>query len=98
MVDAMTTHDKSLPALSARVFQEKMAGTRPGIGEDPSDSGATPAPMVFPDPLPDLQTVTAGLIREAMHRTNYNQTLASRILGLSQPALSKRLKRLNQAV
>ncbi|HXV22616.1 MAG TPA: helix-turn-helix domain-containing protein [Desulfuromonadales bacterium] len=32
------------------------------------------------------------LVEEALRRARGNQTLASRLLGISQPALSKRLK------
>ena len=43
--------------------------------------------------LPTLQEVGDLLIIEAMHRAEGNQSLASRLLGISQPALSKRLKK-----
>ncbi|MFT2110785.1 sigma-54-dependent transcriptional regulator [Marinomonas sp. 2405UD68-3] len=43
--------------------------------------------------LPTLQEAGDLLIEEAMHRAQGNQSLASRLLGISQPALSKRLKR-----
>lgn len=44
--------------------------------------------------LPTLSELDELLIREAMHRADNNQSIAARILGISQPALSKRLKRL----
>lgn len=43
--------------------------------------------------LPTLKEATNELIREAMHRANGNQSLAARFLGLSQPALNRRLSR-----
>ncbi|MEX2320598.1 MAG: sigma 54-interacting transcriptional regulator, partial [Saccharospirillum sp.] len=43
--------------------------------------------------LPTLSEIDDLLIAEAMHRADYNQSIAARILGISQPALSKRLKR-----
>lgn len=43
-------------------------------------------------PLPTLQEISELLITEAMTRSQGNQSLASRMLGISQPALSKRLK------
>ncbi|NVC95158.1 sigma-54-dependent Fis family transcriptional regulator [Vibrio natriegens] len=43
-------------------------------------------------PLPTLQEINEILITEAMIRSQGNQSLASRMLGISQPALSKRLK------
>jgi DNA-binding NtrC family response regulator len=49
--------------------------------------------MFNPDqPLPTLQEMSELLVTEAMTRAQGNQSLASRMLGISQPALSKRLK------
>ncbi|MGX9418814.1 sigma-54-dependent transcriptional regulator [Vibrio sp. RC27] len=44
-------------------------------------------------PLPTLQEISELLVKEAMNRAQGNQSLASRLLGISQPALSKRLKK-----
>ena len=46
-------------------------------------------------PLPSLAMMNEYLIQEAMQRSNGNQSLASRMLGISQPALSKRLSKAN---
>ena len=43
--------------------------------------------------LPSLSEMDDYLIEEAMQRSGNNQSLASRMLGISQPALSKRLKK-----
>ncbi|MCE8017334.1 sigma-54-dependent Fis family transcriptional regulator [Halomonas sp. MCCC 1A17488] len=45
------------------------------------------------EPLPTLDEVADLLVEEAMQRAEGNQTMASRWLGISQPALSKRLKK-----
>ncbi len=42
--------------------------------------------------LPSIQQAVGLLIAEAMKRARGNQSVASRFLGISQPALSKRLK------
>ena len=42
--------------------------------------------------LPTIQEAIESLVSEALARADNNQTLAARILGISQPALSKRLK------
>jgi DNA-binding NtrC family response regulator len=43
--------------------------------------------------LPTIQETVEDLVSEAMVRAENNQTLAARLLGISQPALSKRLNR-----
>jgi DNA-binding NtrC family response regulator len=43
--------------------------------------------------LPTLKEATHELIEQAMKRANGNQSLAARFLGLSQPALNRRLSR-----
>ncbi|NDV19697.1 response regulator [Pseudodesulfovibrio sp. JC047] len=50
--------------------------------------------MVFPDPLPTLAQASDMVVEEAMRRSGGKQTAAARLLGISQPALSKRLKRM----
>ncbi|MCP4119936.1 MAG: sigma-54-dependent Fis family transcriptional regulator [Desulfobacteraceae bacterium] len=93
--DAMTTHDREKQFLSLNAFENRMDKTRTldEKGGDPSGNE-----IIFPGILPDLQTMTASLIREAMVRSNDNQTKASRMLGISQPALSKRLKKMKKEV
>ncbi len=47
-------------------------------------------------PLPPLQKVEKILIEEALVRSEGNQSIASSLLGISQPALSKRLKKMRE--
>lgn len=47
----------------------------------------------FPEKLPTLESVACQLIDEAMERAQGNQSIAARMLGISQPALSRRLKK-----
>ena len=53
---------------------------------------STENPFVHLDYLPTLQQAGKLLIDEAMQRSTGNQSIAARLLGISQPALSKRLK------
>ena len=46
--------------------------------------------------LPTLEESGRQLIQEALKRANNNQSIASRLLGISQPALSRRLKFIRQ--
>ncbi|WP_394201204.1 sigma-54-dependent transcriptional regulator [Shewanella waksmanii] len=55
-------------------------------GERPQDT------IVFPKVLPTLAQMNQALIDEAMSRTANNQTAAAQMLGISQSALSRRLK------
>ncbi|NNF98692.1 MAG: sigma-54-dependent Fis family transcriptional regulator [Desulfobacteraceae bacterium] len=44
------------------------------------------------DSLPTLKTAADSLVDEAMHRSGSNQKIAAAMLGITPPALSKRLK------
>lgn len=48
--------------------------------------------IVFPQELPTIKELTALLIAEALNRADHNQTTAAKLLGISQQALSKRLR------
>ena len=54
--------------------------------------GSTGDELIFPARLPTLKEVANLLVDEAMRRSDDNQTRAARLLGISRPALSKRLK------
>lgn len=56
-----------------------------------------PEAMQFPDRLPTLKEAANLLVDEAMRRAGGNQTQAAGLLGISRPALSKRLKLRNEA-
>jgi len=48
--------------------------------------------MKFSGNLPTIKQATKSLIEEAMNRAKGNQTIAASMLGITQQALSKRLK------
>ncbi|OGV45320.1 MAG: two-component system response regulator [Lentisphaerae bacterium GWF2_44_16] len=49
--------------------------------------------IIFPQNLPTIREITEKLMTEALSRANGNQSIAAEILGISQQALSKRLKK-----
>lgn len=63
--------------------------------EAPSvDAAQSGAPLlVVPGRLPTLAEARDLVIEEALHRANGNQSIAARLLGISQPALSIHLKK-----
>ena len=88
--DAVTRHSSGV--LSMAVFRENMARRdSPADGKQSADEG-TVNEIIFPAVLPTIQQTTHLLVEEAMRRTGGNQTQAARMLGISQQALSKRLK------
>lgn len=88
--DAMSVHTTRM--LSMNTFIRAMEVQ----GEEPRQSGVDAAgeQNVFAacGELPSLMEAVDQLIAETMRRAANNQTIASRMLGISQPALSKRLK------
>jgi predicted transcriptional regulator len=55
-----------------------------------------PANLRFPKDLPTIKEATRLLVAEAMKRGGGNQSLAAKMLGITQQALSKRLKKEKQ--
>ena len=70
------------------------------IHGEPSHGDLTPSPkenlgappLTFSHRLPTIKEATSLLIEEALRRSDGNQSRAARMLGISQQALSKRLK------
>ncbi len=63
---------------------------RPSIARDEDDS------IRFGSSLPTLREAAEALVNEALRRADGNQGLAARLLGISRPALNKRLKKMQQ--
>jgi DNA-binding NtrC family response regulator len=76
--------------LSLDVFKKAM-----GISGKEQEAGVPGASLLtFHDRLPTLKEAAELLVREAILRTKGNQSMAGRLLGITQPALSSRLKNL----
>ncbi len=87
--DAVSTHRDRM--LSMETFIKAVESRQ---SECPATGGDAPRQNPFSgfEELPTFSDAAAFLVMEAMDRASGNQTLAARLLGISQPALSKRLK------
>jgi DNA-binding NtrC family response regulator len=92
--DAMAQNDSAILSLS--VFREHIARTRHVENKHHDEDSSTGTPISFTDPLPTIKQATRMLIEEAMIRSGNNQSTAASILGISQQALSKRLRQWNR--
>ncbi len=81
----------SLEALKAHI------GVHPDDAADPPPAAeAADGPLLtFSNRLPTIKEATELLVAEALKRTDGNQSVAARLLGISQQALSKRLKKMD---
>ncbi len=79
----------SSDVLSIRYFQELCSGRQRGFRHAAASAGNF---FEGAESLPTIQQAVSLLISEAMKRAGGNQSMACRLLGISQPALSKRLK------
>ncbi len=62
-----------------------------GSAQPVSRPAASRQEMLYPERLPTLKQSARLLVAEAMRRAGGNQSIAARLLGISQQALSKRL-------
>lgn len=87
--DAVGSHQGkilSMEAFKRAIGEQEMAGS----GFRSEAAGVNPYGAL--DRLPTLGEAHELLVREALRRTEGNQSLAARMLGVTQSALSKRLK------
>lgn len=88
--EAVSLHRKGV--LSLKSFHS-VIGEQPTAGGFVNSAEIDPvSSVVYPEQLPTLKESADLLVDEAMRRANHNQTQAARLLGISRPALSKRLK------
>jgi len=86
VADAMATHTHG--TLSMRAFRAAISQGAPrNLAEDPEQK------LIFGATLPSLAEAGKLLEAEAMKRAAGNQTIAASLLGISRPALNKRLKK-----
>jgi DNA-binding NtrC family response regulator len=87
--DAVSLHRSHV--LSTESFQQAMA--RSGAAPAVTPGGGPPrSPFADVDHLPTIHDAVELLVEEALSRSGSNQTIAARLLGITQSGLSKRLK------
>ncbi|HAY28889.1 MAG TPA: two-component system response regulator, partial [Candidatus Accumulibacter sp.] len=59
----------------------------------PASDPASEMPILIPGRFPTLDEVEDALVAEALKRAKGNQGVAATLLGLSRPALNRRLAR-----
>ncbi len=95
IIDAVSRHKSGV--LSLQSFRSHMGSNGAnddGHGELRADANQSTPPILFPGPeLPTIKQATELLIQAAMQRANGNQSIAAGMLGISQQALSKRLRK-----
>ncbi|HEY5513355.1 MAG TPA: sigma-54 dependent transcriptional regulator [Geomonas sp.] len=90
--DAMSVHTSRMLSMNTFLLAMEVQGEAP-----PSCAvGREQNVFLACEEMPTLGEAVNQLVTEAMRRADNNQTIASRLLGISQPALSKRLKLLRR--
>lgn len=82
--------------LPLKPFREHIAISRQTDIKSGQDETGENLPISFADPLPTIKQATQMLIEQAMIRSGNNQSTAAAMLGISQQALSKRLKQMSK--
>lgn len=95
IADAISRHKGK--TLSIEAAKKHLATKDMASGESIKVEHLSPhdVKVSFPTQLPTLKEAARQLVDEAMRRANGNQSAAARLIGISQPALSKRLNSKN---
>jgi transcriptional regulator with GAF, ATPase, and Fis domain len=89
--DALSRHTDRVLSLSS--FKRHIFERHRDLGSAEQTEQQEPAYLRFPKELPTIKEATRLLVTEAMKRGGGNQSLAAKMLGITQQALSKRLKK-----
>lgn len=94
--EAVSLHESGILSMSSfikyidnkKVVKSSMSRFDGNIDNDKSISNT-----IFPEQLPSLKKIQEQLVFEAMKRSNNNQVIAARMLGISRQAISKRVNK-----
>ena len=90
IVDALAQHRTG--RLGSGTFRGHMQRTHAARSATPEHTAPSPDAIAFGESLPTIRQTTRLLIEEALQRTGNNQSQAAQLLGITQQALSKRLR------
>lgn len=93
ILDAVEHHKSRV--LSLELFKRHMDAVCQNKREEERKKPAADTIFHSLRQLPTIREAATALVMEAMDRSGGNQSIAARMLGISQPALSKRLKNMN---
>ncbi len=88
--DAVSRHKSKI--LSMTVFTDYIKKQRNNGRIHPASENT--GRIQFPAVLPTIEETSQALVKEAMKRSKGNQSLAARLLGISQQAVNQRLKKI----
>ena len=88
--DAVSQHSSKM--LSMNVFKNYLSSGKSMSEIINENKDETVSPFNYFEKLPTLEEATQLLIQEALKRSEGKQAIAAQLLGISQPALSRRLK------
>ena len=88
--DALSQHTSRVLSMQPFLHAMEQQGAR--VPDDALAAASSDNIFSTVERLPSLVEAGSQLVAEAMKRAGGNQTIAARLLGISQPALSKRLK------
>ena len=87
--DAVSTHTSKMLSLSR--FEHHLEEERRNYDISPEESLIPLAALNIVGPMPTMKQATQILIAEAMKRTNNNQSMAAKLLGITRQTLARNL-------
>ncbi len=92
--DAVSRHQGA--KLSMDSFKRVIGTNGPLLAQEPTGAVSSGTLLSFHTQLPTLTQAADLLVNEAMQRAQNNQGIAADLLGITRPALSKRLKKMRE--
>jgi DNA-binding NtrC family response regulator len=90
--DAAAKHESKL--LSMRSFEEYIGISQKAEQSALKEKKEEGNGIIYPETLPSLENANKSIIKEALKRSDGNQSLAAKLLGISQQTLNYRVKKM----